>query len=75
MIYCMIISQYAEKCKLFHQYVVWCQGELVLSEEEEEEEEEGSKIKTCFSADAKFKGTDIPDIRNYWSIVRPRMML
>jgi hypothetical protein len=55
----MIISQYTEKCELFYHYVVWCQGELVVSEEEE------SKIKTCFSADAKFKGTDITYIRNY----------
>ena len=45
MIYFMIISQYAEKCKLFYHYVVWCQGELVVSQEEE------SKNKTCFSAD------------------------
>jgi hypothetical protein len=60
MIYCMIISQYTEKCRLFYLYVVWYQGELVVSKEEEE-----SKIKTCFSADAKFKGTDITYIRNY----------
>ena len=71
MISCIIISQYGEKCKLFHHYLIWCQGQLVTREEEEE----GSKIETCFLAYAKVKGTDIIDIRNYWSIVRHGMIL
>ena len=53
-----MINQYTEKCRLFYLYVVWCQGRFVVSQEEE------SKIKTCFSADAKLKGTDVTYIRN-----------
>jgi hypothetical protein len=34
----------------------------------------GIKDRNLFSADAKVKGTYIIDIRNYWSIARPRMM-